>query len=129
MAQLVDTFPQPTAAAPPSGGGRTVRTSEQGQQQQAGLTPTVALSAAILDRYVGEYKHVAAGTMVTVRREGDRLLVKVHGSAPEEFPFVARSETRFGSIPYAIEFKLDSEGKVTGATWGQGANSIPLERR
>jgi diketogulonate reductase-like aldo/keto reductase len=129
MAQLVDTFPQPTAAAPPSGGGRTVMTSEQAQQPQASLTPTVALSAAILDRYAGEYTHVAAGTRVTVRREGDRLLVKVHGGAPEEFPFVARSETRFASIQYAIEFQLDAQGKVTGATWGQGPSNIPLVRR
>ena len=89
----------------------------------------VVLSAAILDRYVGEYKHVAAGTMVTFRRDGDKLLVKVQGSGRPEMSFVARSETRFVSAPiFALEFQLDGQGKVTGATWELGSMSIPLER-
>ena len=88
----------------------------------------VVLSAAVLDRYVGEYKHAAVGTMVTVRRDGDKLLLKVHGAFPDESPFVARSETRFASAPTTtLEFQLDGQGKVTGVIWGQGQNSIPLE--
>jgi aryl-alcohol dehydrogenase-like predicted oxidoreductase len=130
MAQLVDSLPEaPTPPPPSSSSGRTVITPEQLQQRLASLTPTVALTADILDRYVGEYQHAAVGTIVTVRREGDRLLVKVHGNAPEEFPFVARSETRFATIPYVIDFQLDAQGKVTGAAWGAGPNSIPLVRR
>jgi aryl-alcohol dehydrogenase-like predicted oxidoreductase len=131
MAQLVDTFPAPPppSPAPSSAGGRTVITAEQVQQQQVNVAPTVALSAAILNRYVGEYKHVAVGTMVTIRRDGDRLLVKVHGSSPEEMPFVARSETRFASATiFTLEFQLDAQGKVTGAVWEQGSTRIPLER-
>jgi hypothetical protein len=109
MAQLVDSLPQPPAPpTPPSSRGRTVITSEQLQQRQANLAPTVALSAATLDRYVGEYQHVAVGTMVTVRRDGERLLVKVQGSTMDETPFVARSETRFASATiFALEFQLD----------------------
>ena len=130
MAAFVDALPEAPAAPPPSpSSGRMVVTPEQMKQRLADLTPTVALSAAILDRYVGEYQHAAVGTIVTVRREGDRLIVKVHGNSPEEFPFVARSETRFASVLYAIDFQLDGQGKVTGATWGQGPNSIPLVRR
>ena len=130
MAQLVDLLPEPPAPpAPSSSSGRMLVTPEQMKDRLANLAPTVALSAAILDRYVGEYKHEAAGTIVTIRREGDRLLVKVQGNPPEEFPFVARSETRFASVLYVIEFQLDAQEKVTGATWGQGPNSIPLVRR
>ena len=129
MAEFVDALPpapQPPADPPRPG----VATQEQVREAQANQKPSVALSAAILDRYVGEYKHEAVGTMVTVRREGDTLLVKVHSEFPEEFPFVARSETRFASGPIlTFEFQLDGQGKVTGATWGPEPNSIPLERK
>jgi len=100
------------------------------------MQQSVVLSATILDRYVGEYKHVAAGTMVTIRRDGDKLLVNVQGSGRPEMAFVARSETRFASAPiFSIEFQLDGQGKVTGATWetvlpsGMAPERIPLERK
>ena len=103
-------------------------TSEQVQ-------PSVVLSAATLDRYVGEYKHVAAGTMVTIRRDGDKLLVNVQESGRPEMSFVARSETRFASSIFNLEFHLDGQGRVTGATWesagppGVAPQRIPLERK
>jgi aryl-alcohol dehydrogenase-like predicted oxidoreductase len=130
MAQLVDTFPAPPAPAPPpqSAGGRTVLTEEQMQQQKANQPPGIALSVAILDRYVGEYQHVAAGTVVTVRRESDKLLVKVQTRSFQEEHFRARSETRFAAVPYALEFQLDGQGKVTGATWEQGPAGFPPQR-
>jgi len=85
------------------------------------------LSTATLDRYVGEFEYKAAGTIVTFRRNDDRLLVKVSGNMPEG-PLVARSETRFGT-PWGatIEFQLDGQGKVTGAMVEQGPQRIPLE--
>jgi aryl-alcohol dehydrogenase-like predicted oxidoreductase len=129
MAQLVDALPELAPPAPPSSAGRTLVTPEQIKHRLASLTPTVALSAAALDSFAGEYQHAAVGTIVIVRRDGDRLIVKVHGNVPEEFPFVARSETRFASVQHVIEFQVDAQGKVTGATWGQNANRIPLVRR
>ena len=129
MAEFVDSLPQapePPAAPLPPG----VATQEHVRKALAKQTPSVALSAAILDRYVGEYRHEAVGTMVTVRRDGETLLAKVHSAFPDEFPFVARSETRFASGPIlALEFKVDGQGKVTGATWGPDPNSIPLVRK
>ena len=130
MAQFVDALPElPAPAPPPASSGRSLVTPEQMKQRLASLTPTVALSEAVLDRYAGEYTHEAVGTIVTIRREGDRLIVKVHSNVPEEFPFVARAETRFASVLHVIEFEVDAQGTVTGATWGQNANSIPLVRR
>ncbi len=131
MAQLVDTFPAPPAPPPPppQAGGRTIITEEQLQQQKANQAPGLALPTAILDRYVGEYQHVAAGTNVTVRREGDKLMVKVQTRSFQEEHFLARSETRFTAVPYALEFQLDAQGKVTGATWEQGPQRIPLVRK
>ena len=65
---------------------------------------------------------------------GSRTLVKVQTRAFQEEHFRARSETRFASVPYALEFQLDGQGKVTGATWEQGPTGftpqrIPLVRR
>ena len=119
MAALVDTFP-PNAAAGPSLA-----------PQQAPQAPAVVLSAAILDRYVGEYKS-ASGFTAIVRRDGDKLFVKP-GNNPEA-PLTARSETRFQDPrgPF-FEFQLDAQGKVTGAVLEQqgpqGTQKIPLERK
>jgi aryl-alcohol dehydrogenase-like predicted oxidoreductase len=114
MAALMDTFP-PTAAPKP----------------QAPAGPTVALSAAVLDRYVGEYTS-ASGFTATFRRDGDKLMVKP-GNNPEA-PLIARSETRFQDPrgPF-FEFQLDGQGKVTGAVLEQqgpqGTQKIPLQRK
>jgi hypothetical protein len=91
----------------------------------------VVLSATVLDRYVGEYKS-AAGFTVTIRRDGEKLMVKP-GNNPE-VALIARSETRFQDPrgPF-FEFQLDGQGKVTGAVLEQqgpqGTQKIPLERK
>jgi hypothetical protein len=91
----------------------------------------VVLSAAVLDRYVGEYK-AASGFTATFRRDGDKLIVKP-GNNPEA-ALIARSETRFQDPrgPF-FEFQLDAKGKVTGAVLEQqgpqGTQKIPLERK
>lgn len=95
MAALVDTFPpNPAPGAAPAG-------------------PPVVLPAAVLDRYVGEYK-AASGFTATFRRDGDKLIVKP-GNNPEA-PLIARSETRFQDPrgPF-FEFQIDAQGNVTGA--------------
>jgi diketogulonate reductase-like aldo/keto reductase len=129
MAAFVDSLPVRQNPSAPSAPGRTLATSGQ-----VNTAPTVALSAAILDRYVCNYQHVAAGTMVTIRRDGDKLLFDVQDSGRPAMSFVARSETRFASGPiFTLEFQLDGQGKVTGATWEtvlpSGIERIPLERR
>jgi hypothetical protein len=101
MAELFDSFPQPSLpqrGSPPP---------------QLTHGPEVALSAAIVERYVGEYK-AASGFTATFRRDGATLHVKAGTNA--EAPLTARSETRF-SDPRgpAFEFQLDGQGKVTGA--------------
>jgi aryl-alcohol dehydrogenase-like predicted oxidoreductase len=119
MAALVDTLPPTPVPAP------QVIT----QQPQAPGAPAVALSAAIMDRYVGEYKYAAAGQSVNVRRDGDKLFMKVLGPAPE-FPLNAQSETAFALMwggGGTIDFRMDGQGKVTGALVEWGPNRIPLE--
>ena len=117
MAELVDSWPQPQR-----GGG---------PPPQVPQGPTVVVSAAILDRYVGEYK-AASGFTAVIRRDGATLYVKP-GSNPEA-PLIARSETRFQDPRGPIfEFQLDAQGKVTGAVLEQqgpqGTQRMPLERK
>lgn len=114
MAQLVDSLPPTPPPGPP--------------KLPPGATVVVAVSAAVLDRYVGSYTS-AAGFTATFRREGDKLLVKP-GNNPE-VPLIARSETRFQDPrgPF-FEFQIDAQGKVTGAILEQqGTQKIQLERK
>jgi aryl-alcohol dehydrogenase-like predicted oxidoreductase len=120
MAALVDTFPPTPVPAP--------QVINMPPQQGPQVAPVV-VAAAILDRYVGEYKYEATGQTVTIRRDGDRLFAKISGNAPEG-PLAARSETRFqGPFQMLYEFKVDSQGKATGATVEQGPFRIPLVRQ
>ena len=95
--------------------------------QNPAQAPGIALSAAILERYVGEWT-LASGTVVTFRRNGDRLFVK--GGNNPELPLNARSETRLQDPRGPVfEFQLDG-GKVTGLILEQGnpVQRIPLTR-
>ena len=99
--------------------------------QNPAAAPGIAVAAAVLDRYVGEYK-AASGFTAIFRRDGDKLIVKP-GNNPEA-PLNARSETRFQDPRGPMfEFQLDPQGKVTGAVLEQqgpqGAQRMPLERK
>jgi aryl-alcohol dehydrogenase-like predicted oxidoreductase len=93
-----------------------------------GPLKAVTLSAAVLDRYVGEYT-TPTGAIVTFRREGTTLFVKMPG-ANSEVPLGARSEIRFGDPNARVfEFHVDSQGKVTGALMEQGPQPLKLVRK
>ncbi len=99
--------------------------------QNPAAAPGIALSAAVLDRYVGGYT-LPSGNSVIFRRDGERLLVKP-GTNPE-LPLNARSETRFQDPRGPIfEFQLDGQGRVTGAILEQqgpqGPQRLQLERK
>jgi diketogulonate reductase-like aldo/keto reductase len=118
MAALIDAWPGGRGGGP-------------GGAPPAPQGPVVAVSAEILDRYVGEYK-AASNFTATFRRDGTALFVKP-GTNPE-VPLIARSQTRFQDPrgPF-FEFQLDGQGKVTGAILEQqgpqGTQRIPLERK
>lgn len=125
MAQLVDSLPPTPPPGPPQGGRGGPAPSAAPQ------APPLVLSAEVLDRYVGEYLHVATNHTVSVRRDGERLFLK-SGSAPDG-PVRAQSETRFALVwpESTIEFKLDAHGKTNGAVieMGGGVQRFTLERK
>jgi len=105
MAALVDSLPPTPPPGPP---------------------PVVTLPAALLDRYVGEYKS-AAGLAAIFRRDGDKLLV-TPGNNPET-ALIARSEIRFQDPRGPVfEFQFDAQGIATGAFLEQGQQLIVLKR-
>ena len=111
MAQFADALPAAPVAA---------------QGPQAPQAPGIVLPAAILDRYVGEYK-TASGFTLTFRRDGATLFVKP-GTNPEA-PLAARSETRFSDPRGPIlEFQVDAKGTATGLILDQGGQRTPAER-
>lgn len=112
MAEFIDALPAAKPIAPPPNPAQA---------------PGIALSTAVLDRYVGEWK-MASGTTVTFRRDGATLFVKP-GTNPEA-PLNARSETRLQDPRGPVfEFQIDGQGKVTGLILEQGGQRIPLERK
>ncbi|HYW31503.1 MAG TPA: aldo/keto reductase [Gemmatimonas sp.] len=113
MAALIDSLPKPTPPAPPP---------------NSPAAPGIALSTAVLDRYVGEWK-LASGTVVSFRRDGDKLIVKA-GNNPE-LPLNARTETRLQDPRGPMfEWQVDAQGNVTGLMLEQGnpLQRIPLQR-
>jgi aryl-alcohol dehydrogenase-like predicted oxidoreductase len=89
---------------------------------------SVVLSAAVLDRYVGEYT-TPDGSVISFRRDGATLFMKPPGTNPE-VPLAARSEIRFGTPQSrVVEFHVDAQGKVTGAFMEQGPQPLKLVRR
>jgi hypothetical protein len=122
MRALVDSFP-PTPVPKP------VSIQYTPEQPQGGAIAPVAVSAAVLDRYVGQYRYAVANQTVTFRRDGDRLMMKFSGNIPE-LVVVPRSETRFQDPGGLIfEFQVDAQGKVTGAVVEMGPDRIHLERQ
>jgi aryl-alcohol dehydrogenase-like predicted oxidoreductase len=115
MAELVDSFPPTPAPAPPA---------QQPPGQRPAAPAPVVLPAETLDRYVGEYNYAAANQGVTVRRDGERMFVKIAGNVPES-PLVPRSETRFQG-PFGLVFEFTPNG---GAVVEQGPYRLQLARK
>jgi hypothetical protein len=109
MAELIDSFPPVALAAP----------------QSDGPAGPLVLSAAILNRYVGEYR-TSAGITLTFRRYGTMLVAKV-GSRPDTV-INALSETRFQLGRDVIQFQLDGTGKATALIHEQGSQRIQASR-
>jgi aryl-alcohol dehydrogenase-like predicted oxidoreductase len=113
MAEFIDSLPPVTI-----GGGPL-------PQSAHGPAGVIVLPAAVLDRYVGEYR-TASGEILNFRRYGTMLVAKV-GPNPDAVIY-GRTETRFQFGPNVVEFQLDSAGKASGLIYEQGTRKIPAAR-
>jgi aryl-alcohol dehydrogenase-like predicted oxidoreductase len=113
MAELIDALPPVTV-----GGGPASRSAH-------GPPGSIVLPAAVLDRYVGEYR-TANGEILNFRRYGTMLVGKV-GRGPDTVIY-GRSETRFQLGPNFIEFQAGGAGRATGLVLERGSEKIPASR-
>jgi aryl-alcohol dehydrogenase-like predicted oxidoreductase len=112
MAAFIDALPPVTIAAPPS-------------ESAHGPPGSLVLPAAVLDRYVGEYRTMS-GRSMTFRRYGTMLVAKVEPN-PDTVIY-GQTETRFQLGTGFIEFQLDSAGKATRLVYLLGGQKIPATR-
>ncbi|HYN03395.1 MAG TPA: serine hydrolase [Vicinamibacteria bacterium] len=83
---------------------------------------------ALYDAYVGDYE-LAPGFVLTVSREGDRLMTQATGQ--EKFEIFPSSETEFflKVVDAQITFVRGPEGKVDQLVLHQGGRDMPAKRR
>jgi hypothetical protein len=113
MAELIDSLPPVTIGGAPR------------PASAHGPAGSLVLSAAVLDRYVGEYR-ATSGQILNFRRYGTMLVAKVGPN--EDRVIYGQSETRFRFGPHFIEFQLDSSGKASGLIYEQGGQKIQATR-
>ena len=90
--------------------------------------PVAKVDPSVYDAYVGEYE-LAPGFILTVTREGDRLMTQATGQAKVEvFP---SSETEFflKVVDARITFVRSSTGVVDQLVLHQGGRDMPAKRR
>jgi CubicO group peptidase (beta-lactamase class C family) len=87
----------------------------------------VTVESMVLDRYVGKYA-VDANIVLTVRREGDHLLLQENDEPAQELQ--PESEVDFYSVTSddSLTFQKTTEGKVTGMTLHVDGRDIPVKR-
>ena len=83
------------------------------------------LPAAVLDRYVGEYRTMS-GRSMTFRRYGTMLVAKVDPD-PDRVVY-GQSETRFQFGTGFLQFHVDSTGRATRVVYERGGQKIPATR-
>jgi len=111
MAALIDALPPVTIASPPP--------------SAYGPAGSLALSAAVLDRYVGDYR-TSNGKVLTFRRYGTTLVAKA--GADEARVVHAQTETRFRLGPDVVEFRLDGAGRAVGLVHERRGERIAATR-
>lgn len=84
----------------------------------------IAVSAAILDSYVGEYQ-LTANFSIKIAREGDGLTGEATGQ--DKIALFASSETEFylTAVEAEIAFRKSPDGTVTGLVLKQGGRETP----
>jgi CubicO group peptidase (beta-lactamase class C family) len=111
--------------------GRVVsaRHTQNGQSfvaKRLAAEKTVEVDEATLDRYVGKYAYGPA--VLTVRRDGSRLLAQMTGQ-PEFELFARTPETFYWKVVVAeIKFVIGDSGKVEKAIHQQGGTTFEVKK-
>jgi hypothetical protein len=87
----------------------------------------IAVDPAIYDAYVGEYELVP-GFVLTVTREGDRLMTQATGQGKFEVFPSAPTEFFLKVVDAQISFVKNDTGGVTGLVLHQGGRDMPARK-
>jgi CubicO group peptidase (beta-lactamase class C family) len=125
LANCLPTIPK---LSPPSLGPKTAEVYLfEKMHEQASFVTDTTVDPSVYDDYVGRYDY-GNSMVLTVTRDGDRLLAQMTGQAQAEiFP---RSETEFfwKDADAQIEFVRDETGNVTGAIHRQHGAEIKVAK-
>ncbi len=99
-------------------GGQTIRAPRLEKEPLAGVDP------ALFEAYVGKYDFGQGKTILTVTKEGDRLLAQLTGQP--KFEIFPKSETEFfwRVVPAHSVFVKDEKGEVAKGIFQQAGQTI-----
>jgi CubicO group peptidase (beta-lactamase class C family) len=87
----------------------------------------VKVDTATYDAYVGEYE-LMPGFILTVTREGDRLMTQATGQSKVEVFPSSPTEFFLKVVEARISFVKDASGAVTGLVLHQGGRDMPAKK-
>lgn len=98
-----------------------------GQNLDPATRPAVKVDAKVFDSYVGQYE-VKRGTILTISRDGEQMMVQVNREKKAEI--FASSETEFFTrrSDSQIKFVKNDQGQVTGLTISQSGRNVPAKK-
>ena len=96
------------------------------QAAAAAARVEIALSAAQLERFTGEYS-LAASTL-GVSRDGDHLLLQLPQQSPLRLLAMSQTEFFVKKPDLVVAFEVDATGRVVALTLGQGSTKQRLTK-
>ncbi len=88
---------------------------------------TVKINTAVYDDYVGEYE-IAPGFILTVIREGEKLMGQATGQGKLEFEPTSETQFVVSAIKGSVSFEKDVAGKTTGLILIQNGRTIKAKK-
>jgi CubicO group peptidase (beta-lactamase class C family) len=89
--------------------------------------PAAAVDPSAYDALVGEYE-LAPGFILTVTREGDKLMTQATGQQKVEVFPSSPTEFYLKVVEARLSFVKDAAGKVTGLVLHQGGRDMPAKK-
>lgn len=87
----------------------------------------ISFDPAIIDSYAGDYE-IAPGFVLTIFKEGDKLMGQATGQGKVEFAAVSETQFFAASVRANITFEKNAEGNVTGLILVQGGQNIKAKK-
>ena len=85
------------------------------------------VNPAVFDAYVGDYE-IAPGFILSVTREGDKLMGQATGQGKAELEPVSETEFAVSFAGANVTFEKDASGKVTGLVLAQSGRKINAKK-